>query len=489
MRRLAVLAAMGLVIAAAPPAANAFTTNGSWESAHTKLYIGNLSYWWASELARAANDWNKKTDFSFHLLGDGNPACDRYKSGVLIYPFSDQQPLMNGVEFNDSYCGQIPFEPGVLAVTQWLTDDDGFFSVAGLVFNDFYTWEVFHGPVGETTIDFHRVALHELGHFLGLGHETTNPAIMQPVISDLDELQQDDIDGAQSLYATTPPPPSPILAPETLCRTHQLKAAAKYCKRQLACESNHAKDAARDAASRDACLGTASGVRGDVGRGARRRRGRVQGDRRGDFDGADGRGGGRRRRPAGGSRQRRRSRRSRAACEADEGGRGPLQRGLRRVAEGGCVVRLREAHAPPRQGARPLRGFRREGDLEGGGERRQLRRRDAGRRRGSARDGREHARRLDGALSAAGGSGRLRRAALAQLHLLREHVERARRRDHEAGPAVEEAALPDVALEELRRRVDRASSSEKRRPSFSNSPPRPPRSGRACAAAARSPGR
>src|SRR5207247_1871393 len=51
---------------------------------------------------------------------------------------------------------------------------------------------------------FHRVALHEFGHILGLDHPAesrqTVSAIMNSHISNLDQLTSDDIAGAQALY-------------------------------------------------------------------------------------------------------------------------------------------------------------------------------------------------------------------------------------------------------------------------------------------------
>ena len=57
-------------------------------------------------------------------------------------------------------------------------------------------------------MDFHRVALHEFGHVVGLDHPDQHgqnvAAIMNSRISGLYSLQPDDIAGGQSLYASGP---------------------------------------------------------------------------------------------------------------------------------------------------------------------------------------------------------------------------------------------------------------------------------------------
>jgi matrixin len=58
--------------------------------------------------------------------------------------------------------------------------------------------------------DFHRVAIHEFGHTVGLDHpdqvqpKQTVIAIMNSRVSDLDTLAQDDINGATAIYGTGP---------------------------------------------------------------------------------------------------------------------------------------------------------------------------------------------------------------------------------------------------------------------------------------------
>ncbi len=75
-----------------------------------------------------------------------------------------------------------------------------------VIFNSAWIWDSYRGALLETAQDIRRVAIHELGHVLGLLHpDQANPpqqvtAIMNAVVSDLDGLQEDDIAGAQWLY-------------------------------------------------------------------------------------------------------------------------------------------------------------------------------------------------------------------------------------------------------------------------------------------------
>jgi hypothetical protein len=237
-----------------PAAAGAAEGFAKWEDGDTNLFIGNLSFFWASTVADAANEWNDETVFRFRIKGNGYPACDRTNSGVLNTP--DEQALMNGVEFNEKMCFDVPFDANTLAVVQAISGDDGLLSTVGMIFNDAWSWEVYSGPLWvDSKIDFRRVALHELGHFMGLDHEADAVAIMNPIISDIDELQPVDIASANALYAAEPEVPEEAPEPLELCRMRQLQEASKLCKRQLACESKLAKGG--DAASRDACVATA----------------------------------------------------------------------------------------------------------------------------------------------------------------------------------------------------------------------------------------
>lgn len=70
-------------------------------------------------------------------------------------------------------------------------------------FDEAEHWSTTHnGNTGE--IDLLTVAIHELGHALGLKHSNVGNAIMYPKYSGINRtLASDDIDGIQSIYGTT----------------------------------------------------------------------------------------------------------------------------------------------------------------------------------------------------------------------------------------------------------------------------------------------
>jgi Matrixin len=85
------------------------------------------------------------------------------------------------------------------------------------LFNTAITWDSYRGPLRPGVIDFHRVAMHEFGHTLGLDHPNEHNqqvvALMNSGVSDIDTVQPDDIAGVESLYATGPAYQSSLPAP------------------------------------------------------------------------------------------------------------------------------------------------------------------------------------------------------------------------------------------------------------------------------------
>lgn len=149
---------------------------------------------WNTAFIEAIDEWNQRTDFNFTLIEEASDPCG--------FDFR------NGVEFTSDVCGS-EYGENTLAVTirrfnsqilgpPRITQSD-------IVINDSVTFDIFDGPLVQfgrpfVGVDFRRVALHELGHALGLEHEESLAAIMAPNIGNIDTLQEDDIQGANTLY-------------------------------------------------------------------------------------------------------------------------------------------------------------------------------------------------------------------------------------------------------------------------------------------------
>ena len=144
----------------------------------------------------ALNTWNP---FLAHL---------RF-SGVLNSPVipSNSDDEMS-VFFSDTMFGQ-KFGSGTLAITL-LSYRGNVMEETDTGFNTAFRWDSYRGPLRSGVEDFHRIAIHEFGHTLGLDHpnqatpKQTVTAVMNSTVSDVDTVQADDINGVQALYSSGP---------------------------------------------------------------------------------------------------------------------------------------------------------------------------------------------------------------------------------------------------------------------------------------------
>jgi hypothetical protein len=96
------------------------------------------------------------------------------------------------------------FGADTLAMTTWWYRRDTLIE-GDIGFNSAKHWDSYRGNTRTgPTYDLRRIAMHELGHVLGLGHPDDHGqdviALMNSRIGNLDSLAVDDITGAQSLY-------------------------------------------------------------------------------------------------------------------------------------------------------------------------------------------------------------------------------------------------------------------------------------------------
>ena len=162
-----------------------------------------------------------------HTLSDGNtnwnaavaPALDMWShvignvqlNGVMnsTAPIS-QGDHVNSLGFASTFFGH-SFGSSTLAITGYSYSGSTMLE-ADTLFNTAWTWDSYRGPL-QSAMDIQRVALHELGHAIGLNHSTVAGAIMQAYVGNQYTLSPDDIAGAQALYGAPNGSPSPTPTP------------------------------------------------------------------------------------------------------------------------------------------------------------------------------------------------------------------------------------------------------------------------------------
>lgn len=109
---------------------------------------------------------------------------------------------VNEVFFSSSPYG-MAWDTNTLAVTtDWSSGNQR--AEGDTIFNTAYGWDSYRGAEHASPVDLQRVAIHELGHTLGLDHPDeagqSVASVMNSHVSNTDSLTVDDIAGAQQLY-------------------------------------------------------------------------------------------------------------------------------------------------------------------------------------------------------------------------------------------------------------------------------------------------
>ena len=117
----------------------------------------------------------------------------------------DHTNRINTAAFSPTVCG-LGFGDA-LAVTKVYGFSDGTLADAYVLLDAGRSWSTYPGVRQGAAYDFHRVVMHEFGHVLGLNHPDQSgqavTALMNSRVSDIDDVQADDIAGVNAIYAAS----------------------------------------------------------------------------------------------------------------------------------------------------------------------------------------------------------------------------------------------------------------------------------------------
>ncbi|MFO0910689.1 MAG: matrixin family metalloprotease [Isosphaeraceae bacterium] len=141
---------------------------------------------WKAAFQKAAAVWSSYANINLAQVSD---------NGAPLDTTGNQQ---NDSRFGDIRISMIPQNSGALAFAMLPPPFNGGPDAGDIVFNSNIDWKV------NSNYDLQTVAIHEMGHALGLDHSTISSAVMYSYYSGLKQsLVGDDISGIQSVWGVS----------------------------------------------------------------------------------------------------------------------------------------------------------------------------------------------------------------------------------------------------------------------------------------------
>ena len=226
--RVATALSLGFAFCTAPSAHAYLLSGNSWPSGTINMVL-QLDATRPASVALPLNDgattWNS---VAASALADWNAVLNRSKfaSAESASSAAAAGNRVNNVFFSGTIYGDA-FDSRTLAVT--LSNTAARKTESDVLVNNTRTWNSYRGAL-RTASELRRVLLHEFGHVLGLGHpdQDTPPqlvsAVMNSAVSNLENLQPDDIAGAAFLYGT--PIVKPVITGQPVAATVSVAGSA-----------------------------------------------------------------------------------------------------------------------------------------------------------------------------------------------------------------------------------------------------------------------